>query len=324
MKIKYQELREKKRAPLAENVPLDTPWLVMLDPANACNLRCSFCPTGHRDLVKMRPNGVMDFDLYRRIIDGFAEMPHRIKKMVFCKDGEPLLNKRIVDMLRLAKEAEIADVIWLKTNGVPLNAELNSQLADLDIDLIGISIKAVSSEGYKRITGVQVDYEALLDKVADLHSKCVNTNVYVNTVNIHSPEDTAKFFADFEPICTTVALEDVHNWSMSEVRDFKGAGRVVDNQLVPRIACPFPLYSFAVNWNGEVSACQEDWAMKNIIGDLRTESVREIWRGEKRRDFLRTHLEGRRYVLPACANCSYIEFCPVNIDAVCVDLLERI
>lgn len=324
MRIKYQENRDKKRAPLAENVPIDTPWLVMLDPANPCNLRCSFCPTGHRDLVKMRPNGIMDFDLYRRIIDGFAEMPHRIKKMVFCKDGEPLLNKRIVDMLRLAKEADIADTIWLKTNGIPLNPELNNQLASLDLDLIGISIKAVSGEGYKRVTGVKVDYEALLDKVADLHAKCVNTNVYVNTVNIHSPEDTQKFFADFEPISTTIALEDVHNWSMSEIRDFKGAGRVVDNKLVPRIACPFPLYSFAVNWNGEVSACQEDWAMRNIIGDLRKESVRGIWRGEKRKTFLRMHLEGRRKELPACANCSYIEFCPVNIDTQLEMLLERI
>lgn len=274
----------------------------------------------------MRPNGVMDFELYKRIIQGFAEMPHRIKKMVFCKDGEPLLNKHIVEMLQMAVDAGIADKVWLKTNGLKLNPELNTQLAGLGLDLIGISVKAVSAQAYKDIAKIKMDYDKFVANVADLYEKCkdTKTNVYVNTVNIHSAEDSAKFFADFEPISTTCALEDVHNWSYSELYDWKGEGRVVDNVLVPREACGFPLYTMAVNWNGQVSSCQEDWAMRNIIGDLRTHSVRDVWRGEQRRHHLTVHLEGRRKELPACAHCSYIEFCPVNIDADRFKILERI
>lgn len=314
MKIKYQDLRDKERESLIESVPLDTPWLVMLDPANVCDMRCNFCPTGQREFTRMRPNGVMDFDMYRRIVDQFARMPRKIKKMVFCKDGEPLLNKRLVEMLQLARDAGIADKIWLRTNGLKLNPEINTRLAALGIDLIGISVKAMSSDGYKEIAGVNIDYEKFRENVADLFGKCTQTNVYVNTVNIHSEADSARFFKDFEGISTTCAIEDAHNWSMSELHDWRGGGRVVDNTLVPRVACAFPLYSFAVNWDGQVSACQEDWAMTNIIGDLRAQSVAEIWNGAQRREFIQTHLDGRRRELPACANCSYIEFCPVNID----------
>jgi hypothetical protein len=41
-------------------------------------------------------------------------------------------------------------------------------------------------------------------------------------------------------------------------------------------------------------------------------------------DFVRTHLEGRRSELPACAHCSYMEFAKDNIDADREALLERI
>jgi radical SAM protein with 4Fe4S-binding SPASM domain len=318
LKIHYQELRDKQRSPLAESAPIDTPWLVMLDPANLCNMRCNFCPTGFKEQVAMRRNGIMPFDLYKKIIEDFSVMPHRIRKMVFCKDGEPLLNKHIVEMLGMAVDAQISDKIWLRTNGLQLKPDLNTKLAGLGLDLIAVSVKAMSAEGYKKIADVNMNYDKFLENVHDLTERCrktTKTAVYVNTVNLHSPEDSEKFFRDFEGISDYVALEDVHNWSMSELHDWKGAGRVVDNVLVPRVACAFPLYSFAVNWNGEVSACQEDWAMRNIIGDLMHETVREIWRGETRRNFMRTHLEGRRSELPACAHCSYIEFAPANIDA---------
>lgn len=326
MKIKYQDLREKEREPLVESVPIDTPWLVMLDPANVCDARCSFCPTGQKEFVKMRPNGIMNFDMYVRIIEQFKQMPNRIKKIVYCKDGEPLLNKRLIEMLRMAIDADIAEKYWLRTNGLKLNPALNTQLAGVGLDLIGISIKAMSAEGYKNIADVKMDYDKFKANIADLYEKCkdTKTNLYINTVNLHSEADTAKFFDDFEPISTTIALEDVHNWSMSELHDWKQGGRVTDNKLVPREACGFPLYTFAINWNGQVSACQEDWAMRNIIGDLRTQSVQEIWRGAQRKDFVKMHLTGRKRELPACAHCSYIEFCPVNIDPHMAELLEKI
>ena len=56
---------------LSEALPLDTPLKLMIDPANACNFKCHFCPTGHDQLLKEvnRPKGVMDFGLFCKIID---------------------------------------------------------------------------------------------------------------------------------------------------------------------------------------------------------------------------------------------------------------
>jgi len=320
MKIHYQDLRNPRRTPLVEGVPLDTPFLVMVEPANVCNLRCRFCPTGHPELRRQVPHGVMEWDLYQRIVDGFRVMPHRIKQLTFCKDGEPLLNKRLVDMLRLAREADIAERVWLKTNGLLLTPMLNSQLAACGLDLIGVSVKAVSAAGYERVTGVAADYEHLREMVADLHSKCTSTNVYVNTVNTLTPLEADKFYADFEGISTTIAIEDLHGWSAGFSTDITQEDTIV----TPKVACPWPLLTMAINFDGTASACQEDWSMANIVGDLHSASVGEVWRGARRRAFLRAHLLGRRGELPACANCSYIEFSPDNIDAHRGALLGRL
>ena len=334
MRIQYQDLRAPRRVALQEVVPIDTPMLVQLDPANVCNLRCEFCPTGYKDFRAMRNNGIMDWNLYAKIVEDFQAMPHRIKQLTFCKDGEPLMNKHFPGMARLAKDAQIADKLWLKTNGILLTPALNDQLADCGLDLIGISIKQFSPEGYQRVTGVKADYDHLIQMVADLHSKCNSienmlnnscTLIYVSTLNNNlTPFEIEKFYADFEPICDAIAIEDLHGWSRSEVKDFRNGNEAETTAVTPKIACPWPLFTLGINFDGQVSACQEDWSMGNIIGDLRTETVNQIWHGAKRREFISTHMLGRRNRYPACAQCEYIQFSPDNIDPYREEILNKL
>jgi radical SAM protein with 4Fe4S-binding SPASM domain len=308
MKINYQDLRNPRRTPLKEGIPLDTPFLVMIDPARACNLKCSFCPAS----VRKDNNGVMDWDLYVKIIEGFKQMPHRIKQLTFCKDGEPLINKRLPEMIRLAKDADIAERIWVKTNGVLLTSDLSCALSDSGADLIGVSVKALSDEGYKRVTGVRVNYRKLRHLVTELYFSCGESpKVYVSMVDNHlTDEEKEKFFHDWEDRCDYIAIEEMHGWSAGFSQDTTPDSTNVTKKIV----CPFPFYTMGINFDGQVSACQEDWKMLNIVGDLNKQTVAEVWRSLKRVYFLEEHLLRKRDTLPACSDCNYIEFCPDNLD----------
>ena len=45
-KIKnYRESLNRYYKRLGDNLPLDTPWSMMIDPSNLCNFKCIFCPT---------------------------------------------------------------------------------------------------------------------------------------------------------------------------------------------------------------------------------------------------------------------------------------
>ena len=119
--IKPQELRNTERVKLWDVAPVETPFLVYFDPANPCNLRCKFCPTGYDDLAAMRENRVMKWELFASTVDQFKEFPQKIKHVTLCKDGEPLLNKRFADMVEYLRDADIAERIITKTNGLLLS-----------------------------------------------------------------------------------------------------------------------------------------------------------------------------------------------------------
>jgi len=52
------------RTRLETVIPLSTPYVIFIDPANVCNQKCSYCPTGHPDLLKgtYRKPAIMDWD----------------------------------------------------------------------------------------------------------------------------------------------------------------------------------------------------------------------------------------------------------------------
>ena len=84
MKAKIGTRYHKNRTELQTVIPLSTPFILYLDPSSACNLSCKFCPCGgaHKDLwteEKRGSIGVMDFDLYKKIIEiGRASCRERV------------------------------------------------------------------------------------------------------------------------------------------------------------------------------------------------------------------------------------------------------
>jgi len=88
--------------------------------------------------------------------------------------------------------------------------------------------------------------------------------------------------------------------------------------------CPFPFYTFVIHSDLKVSVCCVDVAKEAVVGDLRTETVTEIWRGQKLRAFQLMHLERRANQHPACRNCTYLYTAPDILDDLTVEeFLDR-
>ena len=107
------------RTALETVIPLSTPFIVFVDPASACNFKCTFCPTGHRDMIAEtgRFQGVMKFDIFQKVVDDLGAFDKPIKVLRMYKDGEPFLNKRFAEMVAYAKRAKHIDYIDTTTNG---------------------------------------------------------------------------------------------------------------------------------------------------------------------------------------------------------------
>ncbi len=329
--IEAKDLRGERTERLIDAVPLPAPWTVFIDVGDPCNYKCSFCPTGHPELLKQygRKPTFMSYELFCKIVDDMKWFGRKAKRINLYKDGEPLLNKRFPDMVSYLRDAGVTDSIWVKTNGQLLKPELNRKLVSCGLDMIGISVSGIDAQMFFDVASVRIDYEAYRAGVLDLYqqSRGTSTKVSAKIADIGlTNQQKQKFIDDFSDRCDYIAIEGLHGWSTSEVFDFKlGTNQSFDGTpRVEKIACPLVMYMIAVSSNGDVSICNDDAFHLHKLGNVKTESLVDIWIGKKLRDFRLMHLEGRRSENAACKNCDYMQALPDNIDLERAVFAERI
>jgi MoaA/NifB/PqqE/SkfB family radical SAM enzyme len=327
-----------QRSRLVDVIPLSTPFAAYIDPANVCNFRCKFCPTGHPALLRKvnRPAGIMDFDLFKKAIEDFKQFPEKLKVLFLHKDGEPLLNPRITDMLALAKSSNISPVVWLTTNGTLLTEEKSRAIIDSGIDFIRLSVEHVSSEGYREITGGYDDYEGLLRKIEFLFKekerRKSHLKIWAKMIDFNfTPEQLEKFGKDFGPITDEVLLTGTGVWTNEMGVDFNlGADPKAgyDGEMPmkkDRVVCPYSFYNLVVNFDGSTGGCMLDWAHSLVAGNVKTQRLQEIWHGKEMNRIRLLHLEGRRRELLSCKGCQCVQFMPEDceLDPYREELIKR-
>jgi MoaA/NifB/PqqE/SkfB family radical SAM enzyme len=327
---KYQNIVSTDRHRLEEVIPLKTPYTLAVDPSNICNFKCAFCAVQSKEEKLSFRRQLMPMELFCKIMDDLTEFPDKLKVLRVNGQGEPLLNPNFAEMVKYAKQKNVADFVETITNGSMLNPERNQQIIDSGIDRIRISIENITEKGYQEIAGAKVDFESLRANIKDLHERSGKCEIYCKIVDAAVPteEDRKQFFSLFGDICDRIFIDHViPMWSdFGELNQRLHVGETgVHGQKVQSIrVCPFPFYSLIVNSDGEVTACCPDWKRKLVLGDLKTESMMEIWNGKKLRTFWKALLGGQKNTYEMCEKCVLPMYdCNDNIDEYAEEILSR-
>lgn len=318
------------REPLADNIPMETPWVVFVDPSDACNFRCRFCPTGDRVLMKRvgRPLRVMGFELYKHVIDSICAFDRPIKVLRLYKDGEPLVNKDFARMVRYGKESGCCERVDTTTNASLLSPARNLRIIDAGLDRINISIEGVNAEQYKDFSGVHIDFDEMVANIAHFYEHRAQCEMVIKVNgDVISQEDLGVFFDTFGDICDGIFVEHAMNcWSgfgMDGVEENQEIG-IYGQPLQEVQVCPYVFYSISVNSDGMVSACFLDWARELLVGDVTEEPLKDIWNGARMDAYRRMFLEKKRDTHPVCGSCSQLSHgMPVDLDDEADELLGR-
>lgn len=330
----YGASRVEGALPLKQLLPLATPLSLMVDPTNACNFKCVFCPTGDAELLKSvgREKGMLSLELFCKIIDDLQGFPAPVKVLHLYKDGEPLANKHLPDMIAYARASGRVLRIETTTNGSLLTEERASALINAGIDGLRISVYAVDTPGYRTVARTTVEFQTIRANVERLFALKTalrpKLHVHCKIVDAGMSDSERQAFCEaFTDICDSLHIDAIMGWSNTADRDLTlGRNPVFGISGAPlkreRTACSEPFMKLAVNSNGEVSVCCVDWAHDTVVGDVRHESLVDIWRGTRLRELRIKHLAGRREEITACATCQYIQGLPAMADL--DDDLERL
>jgi radical SAM protein with 4Fe4S-binding SPASM domain len=136
------------------------------------------------------------------------------------------------------------------------------------------------------------------------------------------------FLEMYKGIADEVCIEEAMNWSGYEERKLLENLYNYNNEKLgliqpkkQRKACSYPFYTLAINPDGDVVCCCVDWTRSTKLGNVREQTLKEIWNSDSLKRFQIMHLEGNRHLNAACRSCETLNRCPEadNIDNVPVE-----
>ena len=114
-----------------------------IEVTSRCNLKCVMCPV--TVLAEHWPARDMAWDTFERAAEAFP----RTKWVYLQGWGEPLLHRRIFDMIARAKQAGCR--AGFTTNGTRLTRATGARLRDAGLDLLAVSIAGASAATHEAI-----------------------------------------------------------------------------------------------------------------------------------------------------------------------------
>ncbi len=263
------------------------PEIVQIESTNICNAKCVFCP---RDEMKRR-QGVMDMALYRKIVDECVALG--ITHVRMHNYGEPFIDRQLVEKVRYAKERGVPQVGMI-SNGSLITDEVARGMIDAGLDAINISVDASGKEVFDR-TRIGLKYDkviANIERLLRLRSELGQTHpkMILSFVRQNDSDDERAFIEHWRARVDKVHVTDLHNWAGT-----------LNREADVNFPCYRPWLTFTVLWDGRVSLCCADFDGREVLGDLRTSTIQEVWNGAAYRRVRRQHLQsGGPDICTAC------------------------
>jgi hypothetical protein len=112
----------------------------------ACNISCAqACCAPETGITRTRQAGMLDFDLFTRVVD---ETGPTVGRIDFFNYGEAFLHKRALDMVEYIKSRYPNVYLYTSTNGLALTEDGARRLARSGIDEVTFSIDGATPESY--------------------------------------------------------------------------------------------------------------------------------------------------------------------------------
>lgn len=268
---------------------------IRIETTNRCNSNCIMCP---REKLN-RPQGVMDFQLFKDILDNVRD--YGITNVFLGGYGEPLLDPYIIKRVKYVKGMGLfANFI---SNGSLMSETMAKGLIDAGLDEVRFSFYGTTEKIYNSVhKGLSYDLtKKNITNLINLREKSGGKipRVYVFflilDVNLHQAED---FKAEWEGITDAIEIWKPHNF---------GDGRIYRNVNGNRESCGRPQRGpIQVQWDGTVIPCCWDYNGCMVLGDLKKDSLRDILRGEKFVDMCDAHNNSNFEKYPFCNNCDQL------------------
>jgi MoaA/NifB/PqqE/SkfB family radical SAM enzyme len=299
------------------------PCIIEIHPSRICNNSCKYC--FHHDVLPKHSRIIpLNLENYKKLFEEMKTVG--ISNLSISGGGEPTMYKQLPDLINQAHKNSLN--VRIVTNGISVNKELFDKI-EL-IDEIRISLDAIKSSTYSKIRNIPENffYKAMgnlkkiiyLRESKKLHLK-VGVTFLLNEINyeeaINFCNEMLSLNVDsiiikddvYNKIKVPDSIKDLISTTIGKMSDNKIEFRESKNYPISRTKCFMPYFKVAVDTFGIVHSCclaaQPDSKEGFILGNIRKDSLAEIWKNSHEKRFLaRTH----------GVNCNFCNFTDLNLN----------
>jgi radical SAM protein with 4Fe4S-binding SPASM domain len=277
------------------------PYLLMIEPTDLCNLRCTFCY--NQMVTRKRENHFLALEDFKKIID---EIKGHCVYLHFWFAGEPLLNPQLEEMVEYANKHDI--LCCIATNATLLTEERIERFSRSGIVRWIISFDAATKESYEKIK-VGADFDAVLNNIRSLVERKGNQFVSLQFIVTRMSEPEIPLFIS---LARRLGVDEAYLKSLNTVP-------FVPKKIVQTLAAQNPLEKSygrksrarkhectaedrsAILCDGTVIPCSQDAQCHYTFGNVLRDSFRNIWQDKRYSTFRK---DTKRYSeSPLCCSC---------------------
>jgi radical SAM protein with 4Fe4S-binding SPASM domain len=299
--------------PLAKTLE-EWPGALLIDITNRCNAKCVWCP--NPDLTNV---GAMDMDLYHKVIDDFGT---RGGVLTFGTFGEPLIDKFMQERIEYLKYYPKIHKVEVLTNAFFLNDKIVPILLEHGVG-VDISLDELDKQTFEDVK--KMSFDVVRDNIVNFleankkAARPVPVNIRIKTlktVEATMEQELFKIISSHDCSVVLNSVDDniISNWAGKlDKESFIKKYEISTNNKTrythkrfnqTNVAPCTQLWKWmVVYWDGSVVLCCADMFSSTVVGDLKSNSITEIWNGPQLKKYREQMVSRKRFDVAICQDC---------------------
>lgn len=250
-----------------------------------CNYNCIICP---RDKLT-RKKETISFELFKLLFDKVILETNQYNTLTFPGMGEPLLDKTLNKKIEYAKNRKKDLSILILTNGSLLTVKKFKELENLGVNSVRVSFYGNDPESYSRVHGVKNNsfFAKVRDNLVKISKNKLTTKLLLtfNAVGGNNDGYIKDWINFWSSKADLIEVWRPHNWV--DGRNY----RKVQKEKLKTCGRPFkgPLQ---VQVDGTVNMCCFDFDGKLTLGDLKKQTLKQIFSSPLYKKIVQCHRSG--------------------------------
>lgn len=251
-----------------------------------CNYKCIICPQ-HK---LIRKEEIMSLELFKMLFDKIIAETDQYNTLTFPGMGEPTLDKTLIQKIAYAKSRRPSLDITFITNASSLTPERWRQFEDLGVTSVRVSFYGNDRKSYSQVMGVSDPkmFDRVYNNLIEI-CKIKNRTKLLLTMNVISKDYnivTDEWIDFWQSRADLLEVWYPHNWVNGvnfrkvQAKKMNSCGRPFNGPLQVQV-------------DGTVNMCCFDYDGHLLLGDLKTQSLKEIFSSGAFMKIVECHTSGK-------------------------------